>query len=252
MTSKKYQKTTPSRILCWAKKVEAFECLSTDGGLASAWIPTQILFHVVCNHWLTLIDYLKSRLNHIQLEIESPDDFIDYSTAMTERQSRLCALHRMLLTFREMIQDMGSFHYMALDHADDGGACRSGCDFGVEPRRDSEECHRCMFECKNPYQSDISKLCDLMAEYSGQVYRLMKANQVNGSVQRSLARPDNSHRITLIVWLCTLYSMGCLVAQVLGDTTHPISELVLALKVWAAIGVSLMLILMLGLRFYAA
>lgn len=236
----------------WAKKPEAFNFLSMDSALEFSRIPTQMLLHIICNQWLTLVDYLKTRLNHIAWEIAFPDDFMEPDVGMAERHNKLVTWHHMLPMFREMIQDMASLQYMSMDPPNDIGICKLECNSGIESKGGTRECHCCMHEWTNPYQLDISKLCDYMAEYGDQVDRLIKLNKVHGSVKHSQDRPDISRQMTSIFWLTILWILGPVLAHVLTLTTHPVSELVPSLRVWAAAAVPIMFILVLGLRFYTA
>lgn len=236
----------------WAKKPEAFNFLSTHSGLDFSRIPTQMLFHIICNQWLTLVDYLNTRLNSILWEISFPDYVTEPDVAMAERHRKLVMWHHLLPTFREMIQDMGSLQYMSIDPPNDQGICNLECNSGIDLKGGMRGCHYCMHEWTNPYQLDISKLCDRMAEFGDQVDRLVKLNKVDGSVKLSQDRSDIHRPMASIFWLTILWILGPVLAHVLTVTTHPVSELVPSLRIWAAVAVPIMFILMLGLRLYTA
>lgn len=160
----------------------------------------------------------------------------------------------MLPAFRKMIQDMGPLHDVALGTLNDQKICHMQPDYNLEtePNRDSQECHCRMSEWRNPYQLDILKLRDRMVKYIGQVDRLRKVNSVDGSVKRSLARRDISRQMIWIVWLTIIWVLGPALAHVLTVSTDPASNLLPSLRVWAAVAMPLMLILLLGLRFHTA
>lgn len=76
----------------------------------SSWLATQMILHIICDQWLTLVDYLKTRLNQIEWGIMVPGELAlaDSDLARAERHNKLVTWHHMLPTFHEMIQDMGS------------------------------------------------------------------------------------------------------------------------------------------------
>lgn len=238
----------------WAKQPEAFNSLSTDNVSESSWLPTQMILHIICDQWLTLVDYLKTRLNQIEWEITYPNDLAlaDSDLARAERHNKLVTWHHMLPTFHEMIQDMASLQDTAHKILNERCACQSECSLGIKSKGGSRECRCCMYGWKNPYQSDISKLCVHMSECGAQVDRLMKLNTIDGFVNDNRARPDISRQTNSILWLTIIWILGPVLAQVLTVTTQPISELFPSLKLWAAVAIPFMSALVVGLRFYTA
>ena len=90
-------------FLYWAQKPNVFSTFSS-GPTSSVHVPMQALLHLVCSEWLTMSDYIKTRLNQIDLEIVkpkkfAPDNHIDIAL------ERLHMWRRLIPLYREMISE---------------------------------------------------------------------------------------------------------------------------------------------------
>lgn len=253
----KYRESVPEgnsfeNFVYWAKKPEAFNFLSMDHVFESSRLPTQMILHIICDQWLTVVDYLKTRLNQIEWETSFPRGLANIDVARAKRHNKLITWHHMLPTFREMIQDMGSLQHTAHNILSEGCICQSECNSGTMSKGASRECRCCMYGWKNPYQLDISRLYDLTMECSAQVDRIMKLNTVVGHVNHSLSRSRRTLKMNLFPWLAMFWILGPVLTRVLTVTTHPISELLPSLRLWALVAFPVMFVLVVGLTFHAA
>lgn len=90
-------------FLYWAQKPDAFSTPSS-GPSSSVHVPMQALLHLICSEWLTMSDYIKTRLNQIDLEIVkpkkfAPDNHIDIAL------ERLHMWRRLIPLYREMVSE---------------------------------------------------------------------------------------------------------------------------------------------------
>ncbi|PSR82100.1 hypothetical protein BD289DRAFT_339377, partial [Coniella lustricola] len=59
-------------FIYWASRPGAFDfgtAHSGHGDLSPICLPLQALLHIICNEWLTIVDYIKTRLNQVDWEI---------------------------------------------------------------------------------------------------------------------------------------------------------------------------------------
>lgn len=237
-------------FIYWAKKPEAFQ--APDTVPSPIWIPTQILLSIVCNQWLTVVDYLKTRLNQIDWVIAFPDDYLERGLQILEANNKLDQWRQMLPLFRDMIQDLGGLDDTIHDIISDGSICNLEHNTGAESKKEYLDFRRHIYEWKNPYQLDISRLGDRMAEFDDQIGRIVKLLKPLASMNHSRVRPNTYRPTTRLLWLALLWLLGPFLASLCSMTTHSISELGPSLRVWAITAIPIMLGFVIGLRFYTA
>lgn len=239
-------------FIYWAKKPLSFEALTTNTIPSPTLIPTQILLSIICNQWLTLVDYLETRLNQINWGIAFPDDFLERDVQMLEAHHKLCQWHQMLPLFRDMILDLDCFEDTIHDIISDASICNSEHNTGPESKRECLDSWRHIYKWKNPYQLDISRLGDRMAEFDDQIGRIVKLLKPLTHVYYSRVRPNTYQPTTRLLRLALLWLLGPFLASLGSMTTHSISELGPSLRLWAIVAIPIMLGFVMGLRFYTA
>ncbi|KAK5632861.1 hypothetical protein RRF57_008575 [Xylaria bambusicola] len=100
-----HQNTIFEDSVHWANHPEAFSHLF-DKSIESEHhlLPIQILLHLVCSEWLTMLGYIKSRLNQIEMEVTKPKNF----ATNLETGGLLQKLHmwrRFIPLYREMVTE---------------------------------------------------------------------------------------------------------------------------------------------------
>ncbi|KAI1390428.1 uncharacterized protein F4822DRAFT_428765 [Hypoxylon trugodes] len=98
------QETIFKDFLYWAYHPEIFRNLVLEPTTDDDQEPIQILLHFICSEWLAILDYIKTRLCQIDLEIVKPESF---STGQ-DAKATLEGLHmwgRFIPIYREMVAE---------------------------------------------------------------------------------------------------------------------------------------------------
>ncbi|KAM4057052.1 putative Mg2+ transporter zinc transport protein [Hirsutella rhossiliensis] len=72
---------------------------------ANAGLPLQSLLHRICSEWLTMADYVKTRLNQVELEVSSPEHFLANGTQIDSVLTKLHTWRRSVPVYREMLEE---------------------------------------------------------------------------------------------------------------------------------------------------
>lgn len=102
-----YWATTPEAFQFWnCAGVEDDEYGSGPGSLPSPiCLPTQALLHLVCNEWLTLLEYIKTRLMQIDWAIAFPDNFLTKDEQIEQALHKLHHWRRVVPVYRTMLTE---------------------------------------------------------------------------------------------------------------------------------------------------
>jgi hypothetical protein len=108
-------------FLYWARKPDVFTALAQPSKHTllngpspppnrhtHTHVPVQALLHLICAEWLTISDYIKTRLTQIDWEIAYPETFLRHGTHVVKVDVSLKKLHiwrRYVPIFREMITE---------------------------------------------------------------------------------------------------------------------------------------------------
>lgn len=114
----------------WATTPEAFQfwnCTGPehnehDSDLSSSpspiCLPTQALLHMVCNEWLTLLEYIKTRLMQIDWAIAFPSNFLTKDEQIEEALHKLHHWRRVVPIYRTMLTDTFLRVFREMKHPD--------------------------------------------------------------------------------------------------------------------------------------
>jgi len=86
-------------FLYWVQKPETFGCAAVS---IIYHRPIQVLLHLVSSEWRTMLDYIKTRLSQIDLEIWKPDKFAA-NTDADNVLDKLLMWRRLIPIYREMV-----------------------------------------------------------------------------------------------------------------------------------------------------
>jgi hypothetical protein len=87
-------------FLYWAQKPGAFST-SLLSSTSMVHVPIQVLLQLICSEWLTMIDYIKTRLNQIELELGTAREHSQINVDLT----KLHLWRRLVSTYREMLTE---------------------------------------------------------------------------------------------------------------------------------------------------
>ncbi|RYP04017.1 hypothetical protein DL764_004711 [Monosporascus ibericus] len=90
-------------FIYWAQQLAVFPA-SLKEHVSSAHVPMQALLHLICSEWLTMSDYIKTRLNQVDLEIVNPRQFVAPGHHVSDE--KLHMWRRFIPLYREMVSEI--------------------------------------------------------------------------------------------------------------------------------------------------
>src|ERR1700709_1755983 len=93
-------------IVYWAQKLDAFgPPHPTSTANAQLQLPLQALLHFVFAEWLTMCEYVKTRIGQIEWEISYPEHFLQREDGINVAFNKLHVWRRLLPLYREMLTE---------------------------------------------------------------------------------------------------------------------------------------------------
>lgn len=281
----------------WATTPEAFQfwnCTGSDdnnydGDPSSSpspiCLPTQALLHMVCNEWLTLQEYIKTRLMQIDWAIAFPDNFLTKDEQIEQALHKLHHWRRVVPIYRNMLTDTflrvfretkhpdrmhpdrvrptlnGSFDNATLnDTVMEYDSPTRGVMMPASANRYSKMLSRSGHntirpisalddlmnrDCINAYKQDYSLVLTQMEEYQSRIDRLTEVLTAVISMEDSRRGYKDNKNLQWLTWLATFFIPLSFVATMLSMTTEPLTELKEATIMWAEVSIPSGLIIML-------
>lgn len=157
-------------FIYWAKRPDTFNTPESARSTSPICAPTQALLHLVCTEWLTMVDYIKTRLNQVDWGIAFPSDFLEKEEQIDEHLTKLHHWRRVVPLYREMIAETFLRVFRETAHPN-----------RMHPGRNIHEpAHKSVSalgplmdtECINAYQQDFALVLGYMEEFQSRIDRL--------------------------------------------------------------------------------
>lgn len=154
----------------WAKRPEAFNFPESGNSSSPICVPTQVLLHLVCTEWLTMVDYIKTRLNQVDWGIAFPNDFLEKEEQIDEHLTKLHHWRRVVPLYREMLSETFLRVFRETAHPNRMHPGRNM----HEPAQKSASALGSLMdtECINAYQQDFALVLGYMEEFQNRIDRL--------------------------------------------------------------------------------
>lgn len=159
-------------FIYWARRPEVFNNFQGAGSSSSPiCLPTQALLHLVCNEWLTMVDYIKTRLNQVDWGIAFPDDFLEKEEQIDEHLTKLHHWRRVVPLYREMIAETFLRVFRETAHPNKMHPGRNNIH---QPAHKPASALGALMntDCINAYQQDFSLVLGYMEEFQMRIDRL--------------------------------------------------------------------------------
>ena len=203
-------------FMFWAQKPNAVFAHSQANITDVQCTPIFALLRLVCAEWLTLSQYIKTRLCQVDWEITHPKEFL----TQTKIDSILKKLHtwrRLVPTYREMLLDTTSRVFQRLDHTDQ---------YGTDVKNSF-----------NAFKDEFGLVLHQMEEYEDRIDRLT-------AVVTSAINIVDSRRAERLTFLATVFLPLSLVATLFAMSDN-IDKIKYTFGYWAAASFALLLMLVL-------
>jgi hypothetical protein len=231
----------------WARRPDAFEFAGLGNSSSSICLPTQALLHLVCSEWLTMVDYIKTRLNQVDWEIAFPWDFLSKDDQIDRALTKLHQWRRVVPVYREMLADtlLRVFRDTAhltktppkvqLTHETEERRMPSAHE--TEDKRMPSALDHLMDTPRiNAYKQDFSLVLSYMEEYQDRIDRLTNVVTAVINMQDSRRGFKDNKNLQWLTWLATFFIPLSFVATMLSMSTDPY-ELGESAKLWAEVSV---------------
>ncbi|KAI1082468.1 hypothetical protein F5B20DRAFT_531394 [Whalleya microplaca] len=216
----------------WAKERDMFSTSNSDT-TSIAHIPIQTLLRLVCSEWLTMSDYIKTRLNQVDLEIVKPEAFapgshVDNALQKLHMWRRFIPLYREMVSetlqhvfrfpchsesFSETAKDIGSVGGSTILHQEPG-TTRNSADSWATPRTGDQ-----LTDPSRPvgsYRKDFLLVLSQLEEYQKRIDRLTSVVTAVMSIEDSRRGLTDNHNIGRLTGLATFFIPFSLIAGILS------------------------------------
>ncbi|KAI0010670.1 hypothetical protein F4779DRAFT_616305 [Xylariaceae sp. FL0662B] len=206
-------------FLYWAKQPNIFSPPTSEPS-SKAHIPIQTLLHLICSEWLTMSDYIKTRLNQVDLEIVKPKAFapsshVDNALQKLHMWRRFIPLYREMVSetlqqvfrfpchnenFSETVMDINSTNKNSVN-------MRVTLGFTEGPMVDQSKPRSI-----ESYRNDFLLVLSQLEEYQKRIDRLTSVVTAVMSIEDSRRGLTDNHNIGRLTWLATFFIPFSLIA----------------------------------------
>lgn len=227
---------------------------------------------MVCTEWLTLVEYIKTRLSQVDWEIAFPQDFLAKDEQIERALFKLHYWRRVVPVYRAMLADTflrvfreakhpdrlhpgrGKIAHGALSERIPGdrssimtatGGGLGGPGVGGGSRGPASALDDLMDrDCINAYQQDFTLILNYMEEFQSRIDRLTEVVTAVISIQDSRRGYKDNKNLQWLTWLATFFIPLSFVATMLSMTTGPLDQLHDAAVMWAEVSIPSGLLIM--------
>lgn len=235
-------------------------------------LPTQALLHLVGTEWLTLVDYIKTRLNQVDWEIAFPGNFLAKDEQIEKALGKLHYWRRVVPVYRAMLAETFLRVFREAKHPDrmhvrgdntvsalaerdlaDGSSIRTATARGQGAGGNGNSSSRgpgsvldelMDRDCINAYKQDYTLILNYLEEYQQRIDRLTEVVTAVISIQDSRRGYKDNKNLQWLTWLATFFIPLSFVATMLSMTTGPLNQLRDAAVMWAEVSIPSGLVIM--------
>ncbi|KAI1496600.1 hypothetical protein F5X99DRAFT_399979 [Biscogniauxia marginata] len=235
------QSTLFNDFLYWARRPETFLNQADNGDSSHFKLPVRVLLHLVCAEWLTISDYVKTRLNQIDWEIAHPSDFLRRPVNRSESKVRapidqtLSKLHvwrRFVPLYREMLSETLVHIFQARPST---SITSVNSNTGPPPSKPRASSYITMLNGDpeiNAYKTDFEFVLSYMEEYQQRIDRLTQVATAAISIEDSRRGISDNNNIQRLTYLATFFIPMSFVAALLSMQPD-VTQLRDTLAIWA-------------------
>ncbi|CAN8098352.1 unnamed protein product [Discula destructiva] len=225
-------------------------------------IPTQALLHMVCNEWLTLVEYIKTRLNQVDWEIAFPENFLAEDEQIEKALSKLHYWRRVVPVYRTMLAETFLRVFRETKHPNQMHINRGGNTSAPLTPPNGEDRPSTIAvagksrgpesalddlmnrDCINAYKHDYELILNYLEEYQSRIDRLTGVVTAVISIKDSRRGYKDNKNLQWLTWLATFFIPLSFVATMLSMTTGPLDQLHDAAVMWAEVSIPSGLVIM--------
>jgi Mg2+ and Co2+ transporter CorA len=213
-------------LIYWAKQPNAFGEASSNNSAPNIHLPIQAILRIICAEWLTIADYIKTRLGQIEWEIAFPEHFISKHANIDLSLRKLHVWRRLVPIYREMLTEnlrrVSHFPCCTPNLVGSGnGLGSTNGNIASESTSNSastdyyNNCKCALYhsapvsQCPaSTFHDEFARVLSSMVEYQQRVDRLTSVVTATISIadsRRALKDSMNNQSVTQLTWLAAFY-----------------------------------------------
>ncbi|KAI1153360.1 hypothetical protein F4825DRAFT_461161 [Nemania diffusa] len=185
----------------WAQQKDLYPGCTTNHA-AETLVPLQVLLHLVCSEWLTMSDYIKTRLNQLDWEIVKPEFFRLGKRGVYNMLEKLHFWRRLVPLYREMVEE-------TIRHIDQYKSIAG-------PSSTSDSSGPDQWNWSSAYNPDFALIKSQLEEYQTRIDQLTAVVTAVISIDNSRRSLQDNRNIGRLTWLATFFIPLSLVAGILS------------------------------------
>ncbi|KAI0115721.1 hypothetical protein GGR51DRAFT_360573 [Nemania sp. FL0031] len=198
-------------FIFWAQQKDLYPNYTTDH-TSETLVPLQVLLHLVCSEWLTMSDYIKTRLNQLDWEIVKPEFFRLGKRGVDNMLQKLHMWRRLVPLYREMVSE-------TIRHIDQFSSRIpiSNLNAGLQaPAGGPLPAGQDQWNLSSCYNPDFSLIRSQLEEYQTRIDQLTAVVTAVISIDNSRRGLQDNRNIGRLTWLATFFIPLSLVAGILS------------------------------------
>ncbi|KAH7342986.1 hypothetical protein BKA65DRAFT_431202 [Rhexocercosporidium sp. MPI-PUGE-AT-0058] len=188
-------------FIYWAKKTPSSQVINpSPTSTANTHMPMQTLLYLICSEWLTISDYIRTRIGIIEWEISNPDHFLSKDFGIDDALKKLHVWRRLVPLYREMLTDSLQRVFRTPVHDTSTTVTINNTSTPLSPLPPS-----LAPTSTHPIQSDFSRALSYMEEYQQRIDRLTSVVTAIISIEDSRRSQDDNRNVARLTWLATFF-----------------------------------------------
>ncbi|KAI1367169.1 hypothetical protein F5Y08DRAFT_326799 [Xylaria arbuscula] len=198
---------------------------------AHAVVPIQVLLHLICSEWITMSDYIKTRLNQLDWEIIKPQFFRLDKVGVANMLEKLHMWRRLVPLYREMVSEttrhVDQFSsrietlVATLESTSTEESSQTTANSLTMTNSSTNPAHRSLI---SHYDPDFKRIKEQLEEYQNRIDQLTAVVTAVISIDNSQRSLQDNRNIGRLTWLATFFIPLSLIAGILSMQSN-VSEI---------------------------
>ncbi|KAH6723924.1 hypothetical protein BKA61DRAFT_587352 [Leptodontidium sp. MPI-SDFR-AT-0119] len=191
-------------FIYWAKKSPPSQLMNPSSSpKTNTHMPMQTLLYLICSEWLTISDYIRTRIGIIEWEISNPDHFLSKDFGIDDALKKLHVWRRLVPLYREMLTDSLQRVFRTPIHDTSTTITINSNDSIPLPTHSYPP--SLAPTSTHPIKSDFSRALSYMEEYQQRIDRLTSVVTAIISIEDSRRSQDDNRNVARLTWLATFF-----------------------------------------------
>lgn len=195
----------------------------------------QALLHIVCDEWLTLIDYVGARLQQIDLELAFPDNFVNKEESIQESLRKLHHWRRIVPGYRQRVSET-LLRISRETKVEKVGPQDLGAGGDAEQTESADwTLSDCLdSDCIQAYTKELQLILNLLGEQQEKLEHIIGGALGIINVAEAMKSYNDNKHLQYLTWIATIFLPLNFVATMLSMAEDPF-QLGQSAKLWAEV-----------------